>query len=162
MGVVRVASGNFLEAYDFFVYGYFAVYIARAFFPTGNEFSSLMLSLGTFAAGFLARPLGAIILGSYIDRKGRRAGLDPDARPDGGRHHHDRVHPRLRHHRAIGAADGRRWAPGAGVLGGRRAWRRLGLPRRDRDTRATRASTARGNRPASRSPSSSRRWSASR
>ena len=75
MGVVRVASGNFLEAYDFFVYGYFAVYIARAFFPTGNEFSSLMLSLGTFAAGFLARPLGALILGSYIDRKGRRAGL---------------------------------------------------------------------------------------
>ena len=75
MGVVRVASGNFLEAYDFFVYGYFAVYIARAFFPTGNEFSSLMLSLGTFAAGFLARPLGALILGSYIDRKGRRTGL---------------------------------------------------------------------------------------
>ena len=75
MGVVRVASGNFLEAYDFFVYGYFAVYIARAFFPTGNEFSSLMLSLGTFAAGFLMRPLGALILGSYIDRKGRRTGL---------------------------------------------------------------------------------------
>ena len=75
MGVVRVASGNFLEAYDFFVYGYFAVYIAQAFFPTGNEFSSLMLSLGTFAAGFLMRPLGALILGSYIDRKGRRTGL---------------------------------------------------------------------------------------
>ncbi len=37
--------------YDFFVYGYFALYIARTFFPTGNAFASLMLSLGTFAAG---------------------------------------------------------------------------------------------------------------
>jgi MFS transporter, MHS family, citrate/tricarballylate:H+ symporter len=73
--VVRVASGNFLEMYDFFVYGYFAVYIGRTFFPTGNEFVSLMLSLGTFAAGFLMRPLGGLILGSYIDRKGRRTGL---------------------------------------------------------------------------------------
>ena len=93
MGVVRVASGNFLEAYDFFVYGYFAVYIARAFFPTGNEFSSLMLSLGTFAAGFLHASLGALILGSYIDRKGRRTGLILTLRPDGVRHRHDRLAP---------------------------------------------------------------------
>jgi len=74
-GVVRVASGNFLEMYDFFVYGYFAVYIAKAFFPTGDPFTSLMLSLGTFGAGFLMRPLGGLILGAYIDRKGRRIGL---------------------------------------------------------------------------------------
>jgi MFS transporter, MHS family, citrate/tricarballylate:H+ symporter len=74
-GVVRVSSGNFLEMYDFFVYGLFAVYIAKTFFPTGNAFTSLMLSLGTFAAGFLMRPLGGLILGSYIDRKGRRIGL---------------------------------------------------------------------------------------
>jgi metabolite-proton symporter len=73
--VVRVSSGNFLEMYDFFVYGYFAIYIAKAFFPTGNAYTSLMLSLGTFAAGFLMRPLGGLILGSYIDRKGRRTGL---------------------------------------------------------------------------------------
>jgi MFS transporter, MHS family, citrate/tricarballylate:H+ symporter len=59
--IVRVASGNFLEMYDFSVYGYFAIYIARTFFPTGNAFSSLMLSLGTFAAGFLMRPLGGLI-----------------------------------------------------------------------------------------------------
>ena len=57
-----------------FVYGYCAVYIARTFFPTGDPFSSLMLSLGTFAAGFLMRPLDGLILGSYIDRKGRRVG----------------------------------------------------------------------------------------
>jgi MFS transporter, MHS family, citrate/tricarballylate:H+ symporter len=73
--VVRVASGNFLEMYDFFVYGYFAVYIAHTFFPTGDQFASLMLSLVTFGAGFFMRPLGALVLGSYIDRKGRRLGL---------------------------------------------------------------------------------------
>ncbi len=74
-GVVRVASGNFLEMYDFFIYGYFAVYIGKTFFPTDSAFISLMLSLGTFGAGFLMRPLGGLILGSYIDRKGRRIGL---------------------------------------------------------------------------------------
>src|SRR4051812_18234794 len=73
--VVRVSSGNFLEMYDFMVYGYYATYIARAFFPTGNEFSSLMLSLATFGAGFLMRPLGAVVLGAYVDRHGRRKGL---------------------------------------------------------------------------------------
>lgn len=73
--VFRVASGNFLEMYDFIVYGYYAVYIAKAFFPAGSEFASLMLSLMTFGAGYLMRPLGAIVLGAYIDRKGRRIGL---------------------------------------------------------------------------------------
>jgi MFS transporter, MHS family, citrate/tricarballylate:H+ symporter len=73
--VLRVASGNFLEAYDFQVFGYYAVYISRAFFPSGNEFASLMLTLTTFGAGFLMRPLGAIILGAYVDRHGRRVGL---------------------------------------------------------------------------------------
>ena len=75
MGVVRVASGNFLEMYDFMVYGYYAIFIAKAFFPTGNEFSSLMLSLATFGAGYLMRPLGALVLGAYADRHGRRKGL---------------------------------------------------------------------------------------
>ena len=73
--VLRVAGGNFLEQYDFFVYGYYATYIARTFFPNSNHFASLMLSLATFGVGFLMRPLGAIVLGAYIDRKGRRAGL---------------------------------------------------------------------------------------
>jgi MFS family permease len=61
--VIRVASGNFLEMYDFQVFGYYAAAIARTFFPSGNEFASLMLSLMTFGAGFLMRPLGAIVLG---------------------------------------------------------------------------------------------------
>ncbi len=73
--VFRVAAGNFLEMYDFMVYGYYAAAIGRAFFPAGSEFASLMLSLATFGAGFLMRPLGAVILGAYIDRKGRRDGL---------------------------------------------------------------------------------------
>ena len=75
MSVVRVASGNFLEMYDFMVFGYYAAAIGRAFFPKGSEFATLMLSLATFGVGFLMRPLGAIVLGAYIDRRGRRAGL---------------------------------------------------------------------------------------
>jgi MFS family permease len=70
-----VATGNFLEAYDFQVFGYYATYISRAFFPSSNEFASLMLTLMTFGAGFLMRPLGAVILGAHIDHRGRRAGL---------------------------------------------------------------------------------------
>ncbi len=73
--VVRVAVGNFLEMYDFMVFGYYASAIGRTFFPSASEFASLMLSLATFGAGFLMRPLGALVLGSYIDRRGRRAGL---------------------------------------------------------------------------------------
>jgi MHS family citrate/tricarballylate:H+ symporter-like MFS transporter len=61
--------------YDFIVYGYYATYIAETFFPTGSEFASLMLSLMTFGAGYLMRPLGAIVLGAYIDEVGRRQGL---------------------------------------------------------------------------------------
>jgi MFS family permease len=73
--VIRVSSGNFLEMYDFMVFGYYAAAIGNAFFPSGNPFVSLMLSLMTFGAGFLMRPLGAIILGAYTDLHGRRAGL---------------------------------------------------------------------------------------
>src|SRR5271157_3873411 len=68
--VLRVTSGNFLEMFDFY-----ATYISRAFFPTGSEFASLMLTFMTFGAGFLMRPLGAIILGAYGDQIGRRKGL---------------------------------------------------------------------------------------
>jgi metabolite-proton symporter len=73
--VVRVSSGNFLEMYDFMVFGYYATSIGQAFFPNGSPFVSLMLSLMTFGVGFLMRPLGAIVLGAYTDLHGRRAGL---------------------------------------------------------------------------------------
>jgi MFS family permease len=61
--------------YDFMVFGYYAGAIAATFFPSHNAYASLMLSLGTFGAGFLMRPLGAVVLGAYVDRYGRRAGL---------------------------------------------------------------------------------------
>jgi MFS family permease len=70
-----VASGNFLEMFDFMVFGYYATYISKAFFPAGSEFASLMLTLMTFGAGFLMRPVGAVVLGAYIDKHGRRQGL---------------------------------------------------------------------------------------
>src|SRR4051812_23132640 len=73
--VIRVASGNFLEMYDFMVYAYYAPYIAREIFPSNSQFASLMMTLATFGAGYLMRPLGAVVLGSYIDKRGRRAGL---------------------------------------------------------------------------------------
>jgi MHS family citrate/tricarballylate:H+ symporter-like MFS transporter len=73
--IVRVSSGNFLEMYDFFVFGYYASAIGKIFFPTGSDFAQLMSALMTFGAGFLMRPLGAIVLGAYVDHHGRRAGL---------------------------------------------------------------------------------------
>ena len=73
--VIRVASGNFLEMYDFMVFGYFSSAIGRAYFPASSEFASLMFSMTTFAVGFMVRPLGAVFLGAYIDHIGRRKGL---------------------------------------------------------------------------------------
>lgn len=73
--VLRVTSGNFLEQFDFFLFGFYATQIAAAFFPASNEFASLMMTFAVFGAGFLMRPLGAVILGAYIDDVGRRQGL---------------------------------------------------------------------------------------
>jgi len=73
--VLRVTSGNFLEMFDFFLFGFYATDIAKAFFPAGSAFASLMLTFMTFGAGFLMRPLGAVSLGAYVDRVGRRRGL---------------------------------------------------------------------------------------
>jgi MHS family proline/betaine transporter-like MFS transporter len=73
--VVAASIGNALEWFDFVVYGFFAVTMAKLFFPTGNETVSLLLTLATFGVPFFMRPLGAIILGSYADRHGRKAAL---------------------------------------------------------------------------------------
>ncbi|CAM4116197.1 MFS transporter [Paracidovorax anthurii] len=73
--VLRVTGGNFMEMFDFFLFGFYATQISKAFFPSGNEFASLMLTFMTFGAGFLMRPLGAVFLGAYVDRVGRRKGL---------------------------------------------------------------------------------------
>jgi MFS family permease len=73
--IIRVVSGNFLEMYDFMVYGYYAPAIAKAYFPAHSAYASLLLTLLAFAAGFVMRPIGAIVLGAYIDHHGRRRGL---------------------------------------------------------------------------------------
>jgi len=73
--VVQVTSGNFLEMFDFFLFGVYASHIASTFFPNASEYASLMQTFLSFAAGFAMRPIGALVLGPYIDRIGRRKGL---------------------------------------------------------------------------------------
>ena len=67
-GVAAAVFGNMLEFYDFTVYAFFAVWIGKAFFPTQDAFSSLLLSVATFGVGFFTRPLGAAYIGAYADR----------------------------------------------------------------------------------------------
>src|SRR5690349_12472396 len=67
--------GNVLESYDFITYTFFAIQIGRTFFPTQSEYGSLMLSLATFGAGFVTRPIGGLVLGIYADRVGRRPAM---------------------------------------------------------------------------------------
>lgn len=71
--VIAASIGNALEWFDFVVYAFFAVTIAKLFFPGGDETISLLLALATFGVTFVVRPLGAIVLGAYADRHGRRA-----------------------------------------------------------------------------------------
>src|SRR3954449_716803 len=66
---------NMLEFYDFITYSFFAIQIGHTFFPTGSEYGSLMLSLATFGAGFVTRPIGGVVLGIYSDRIGRRPAM---------------------------------------------------------------------------------------
>ncbi|MBB5506020.1 MFS transporter [Paraburkholderia atlantica] len=73
--VVAASIGNALEWFDLVVYGFFAVTISKLFFPAGNDTVSLLLTLGTFGVSFFMRPLGAIVIGAYSDRAGRKAAL---------------------------------------------------------------------------------------
>jgi MHS family proline/betaine transporter-like MFS transporter len=73
--IIAASLGNALEFYEILVYGYFAVIISKVFFPAADEAVSLLVTFGTFGASFLARPVGAIFLGAYGDRKGRKAAL---------------------------------------------------------------------------------------
>ncbi|MDE1012025.1 MAG: MFS transporter, partial [Paraburkholderia fungorum] len=73
--VTAIVVGNGFVAYDFTVYSFSAVIIGNLFFPSVNPASSLLLSLATFGAGFVMRPLGAIMIGHVADARGRKAGL---------------------------------------------------------------------------------------
>jgi len=73
--ITAATVGNALEFYDFITYAFFAIQIGRCFFPNTNAYANLMLSLATFGAGFITRPIGGIIIGSYADRVGRRPAM---------------------------------------------------------------------------------------
>jgi MFS transporter, MHS family, proline/betaine transporter len=76
LGVIIAATiGNVLEWFDFLVYGFFAVTIAEVFFPANNPTVSLLATFGTFGLAYVVRPLGAVVVGTYTDRAGRKAGL---------------------------------------------------------------------------------------
>ena len=77
----RIASifggsiGNLIEWYDFYIYTFFALYFAKSFFPNDSPTVQLLNAFGIYALGFLIRPLGGWVLGTYADRAGRRAAL---------------------------------------------------------------------------------------
>jgi len=73
--VAAVVVGNALEFYDFLTYAFFAVYIGKAFFPANDPATSLLASLGTFAVGFVTRPIGGIVIGRMGDRYGRKPAI---------------------------------------------------------------------------------------
>ncbi len=73
--VVSCAIGQVFEIYDFVVYGFMAGSIAHAFFPAGDPVAALLSTFAAFAVGFLFRPLGAVVIGSFGDRFGRRQAL---------------------------------------------------------------------------------------
>ena len=73
--IIAANIGAVFEWYDLLVYAFFASTISKLFFPTTDETTSILLSLGTFGLSWLARPLGAVVIGGYSDRAGRKAGL---------------------------------------------------------------------------------------
>jgi len=73
--VIAAIVGNTLEWYDFAVYGFFALTLAKLFFPTGDPTVSLLLTVATFGVGFIMRPVGALVLGTLADRRGRKLAL---------------------------------------------------------------------------------------
>jgi MFS transporter, MHS family, proline/betaine transporter len=73
--IAAATIGNALEWFDVLAYGYYAVTISKLFFPTADPTLSLLLALGTFGVSYLVRPLGALVLGAYADRAGRKASM---------------------------------------------------------------------------------------
>jgi MFS transporter, MHS family, alpha-ketoglutarate permease len=69
------SAGNLVEWYDWFAYASFSLYFAKVFFPKGDQTAQLLQAAAVFAVGFLARPIGAWIMGVYADKAGRKAAL---------------------------------------------------------------------------------------
>src|SRR6201994_1823080 len=72
LAIVGASSGNLVEWFDFYVYSFFALYFAPAFFPKGDTTAQLLNTAGVFAAGFLMRPIGGWFFGRLADKRGRR------------------------------------------------------------------------------------------
>lgn len=73
--ITAVCIGNFLEIFDFTVYGFFSVYIGKVFFSNLDQHGQLLVATTLFGIGFLARPLGALFIGGFADKYGSKAGL---------------------------------------------------------------------------------------
>ena len=130
--VVAAVIGNALEWYDFIVYGFLASIIARQFFPSEDEYASLLMALATFGVGFLHAPGGRHSVGHVFGPQRPQGGDADDHPPDDGVHRADRLRAELRRHRHGRAVvdRGRADAPGLrhrwrirqrhGVSGGKR------------------------------------------
>src|SRR6266700_2456440 len=73
--IIGGSIGNLVEWYDWYVYSAFTLYFAASFFPKGNDTAKLLDAAGVFALGFLMRPIGGWLMGTYADKKGRKAAL---------------------------------------------------------------------------------------
>jgi MHS family proline/betaine transporter-like MFS transporter len=73
--IMSCLVGNFLEIFDFTIYGFFAAYIGQSFFPSTDPFVSILSSFATFGVGFIMRPIGGLVMGAYADRFGRKNAL---------------------------------------------------------------------------------------
>ena len=73
--ILSCALGNFIELYDFLIFGLFAAQIGANFFPANNPTTPLLSAFATYGVGFLMRPVGAIVIGAYGDRRGRKSAL---------------------------------------------------------------------------------------
>jgi MHS family proline/betaine transporter-like MFS transporter len=73
--ISAITVGNALEFYDFTVYGFMTSVIGRVFFPDLTSYEQLLLTIAGFGVGFLARPLGGLVIGAYADRHGRKKAM---------------------------------------------------------------------------------------
>ena len=81
--IISCAVGNFVELFDFLIFGLFAAQIAANFFPNSDPVASLLSTFATYGVGFVMRPVGAVVIGAYGDRRGRKTALILHRRPDG-------------------------------------------------------------------------------
>lgn len=73
--IAAVTLGNALEMFDFTIFSFFAVMIGKQFFPATTPLASLLMTMATFGAGFVMRPLGGLVMGTYADRFGRKPAM---------------------------------------------------------------------------------------